>query len=158
MPPPPRPAKGAQQRIKGEADDLAAMADLSEAILLEELGYRFKQEKIYTYVGDILVAVNPFKNLPLYTDRHVKLYTNAVKSSNPPHIFAIADQAFNGMKKSGKDQCAVVSGESGAGKTESAKHMIQHIINLSLTSDGASLSERLSWSTHCSKRLGMRKL
>eukprot|EP00040_Diaphanoeca_grandis_P023132 m.125302 g.125302 ORF g.125302 m.125302 type:complete len:1062 (+) comp29125_c0_seq1:115-3300(+) len=141
--PPPRPAKGKTARIKGEADDLASMAALDETILLEELGYRFKQEKIYTYVGDILVAVNPFKRLPLYTDRHVKMYSDAVKSNNPPHIFAIADQAFNGMKRSGKDQCAVVSGESGAGKTESAKHMIQHIINLSHTSDGASLSEKI---------------
>eukprot|EP00050_Salpingoeca_kvevrii_P001275 m.166316 g.166316 ORF g.166316 m.166316 type:complete len:1002 (-) comp10335_c1_seq28:207-3212(-) len=142
--PPARPPKGDKPWLKGQADDLASLANLDEAILLEELRVRYTEDKIYTYVGDILVAVNPFKRLPIYGDGHAAKYHDKVKSANPPHIYAIADQAYFSLVRNQQDQCAIISGESGAGKTESAKYMIQHIIRLChVGPEGATLERRI---------------
>eukprot|EP00039_Didymoeca_costata_P012454 m.179999 g.179999 ORF g.179999 m.179999 type:complete len:953 (+) comp15487_c1_seq1:243-3101(+) len=82
--------------------------------------------------------------LPIYKPETARKYDGATKSMNAPHIFAIADQAFTGLMKTGKAQCAVVSGESGAGKTESAKHIISQIISLCHTgSEGKSLEDKI---------------
>eukprot|EP00051_Salpingoeca_urceolata_P023875 m.411732 g.411732 ORF g.411732 m.411732 type:complete len:1663 (-) comp20165_c1_seq2:63-5051(-) len=143
--PPPRPSKsGAKPWLKGQADDLASLANLDDDVLLEELRFRYAENKIYSYVGDILVAVNPFKQLPIYTQEVQAKYHNSVKSANPPHVYAIADQAYFAQRHSGKPQCAVISGESGAGKTESAKFLIRHIITLCHSgSEGAVLENKI---------------
>ena len=145
MPPPPRPAKtGAKPWLKGQVDDLASLAQLDEAILLEELRVRYDSDNIYTYVGDILVAINPFRALPIYTEAVQSKYQDTVKSAAPPHIFAIADQAYWALRRNGNDQCTVISGESGAGKTESAKLLIKHIIRLCHTGpEGEDLERRI---------------
>eukprot|EP00729_Bicosta_minor_P015755 gene15755-20750_t len=90
--PPPRPPKAAKV---GQTDDLATLATLDDKILLNELKVRYKSNNIYSYVGDILVAINPFQNLPLYTSKVATAYNGAAKSANKPHVYAIADQAFN---------------------------------------------------------------
>lgn len=74
-------------------DDLASLEILSEEAIAEQLQKRFESNQIYTYIGDILVAVNPFTNLGLYTGQHQKRYVNRSRSENPPHIFAVADAA-----------------------------------------------------------------
>lgn len=122
------------------------MANLDEGILLNELKHRYDRDKIYTYVGDILVAVNPFKKVAIYEKANHDKYVQASKAANPPHIFAIADQAYNNMVKGGRDQCTVISGESGAGKTETAKYMMKHIIKLcskGVGSEGSSLEQKI---------------
>ncbi|XP_068857704.1 myosin-IIIb-like [Aphelocoma coerulescens] len=114
--------------------DLAALAELDEAALLAGLRERFLQQHIYTDIGDILVAMNPFQPLPLYgrevSERYRRLQTDAL----PPHIFAVASRAYHSMLGRGgggpRNQCILISGESGAGKTESTKFLLQHIMNL----------------------------
>ncbi|XP_015221377.2 myosin-IIIb [Lepisosteus oculatus] len=115
-------------------EDLATLSDLDEKSLLESLSNRFQQNHIYTYIGDILVAINPFKYLPLYEKAVSEKYKNHEKSSLPPHIFAIADRSYQSMlgrlATGPKNQCIVISGESGAGKTESTKHLLRHLMEL----------------------------
>ncbi|KAI5628300.1 unconventional myosin-VIIb-like isoform X1 [Silurus asotus] len=112
-------------------DDMIRLGDLNEAGLLRNLLIRHKEGIIYTYTGSILVAVNPYQLLPIYTPDHVQLYTNRRLGEMPPHVFAIADSCFFNMRRSCQDQCCIISGESGAGKTESAKLMLQYLAAVS---------------------------
>uniref|UniRef100_A0A6Q2X190 Uncharacterized protein n=1 Tax=Esox lucius TaxID=8010 RepID=A0A6Q2X190_ESOLU len=112
-------------------DDMIRLGDLNEAGLLRNLLVRHKEGIIYTYTGSILVAVNPYQLLPLYTTEQVHLYTDRRLGELPPHVFAIADSCFFNMRRNKKDQCCVISGESGAGKTESTKLMLQFLAAVS---------------------------
>lgn len=106
--------------------------DLNESTLLENLQQRFEAGHIYTYVGSILIAVNPFKFHPIYNPKYVRLYQNQrVGPILPPHIFAIADNAYYCMLKEKRNQCVVISGESGSGKTESTNFLLHHLTALS---------------------------
>uniref|UniRef100_A0A8D2MTW5 Myosin motor domain-containing protein n=1 Tax=Zonotrichia albicollis TaxID=44394 RepID=A0A8D2MTW5_ZONAL len=84
-----------------------------------------------TYTGSILVAVNPYQLLPLYTVDQIRLYCNKRIGELPPHVFAIADNCYFNMKRNKRDQCCVISGESGAGKTESTKLILQFLAAVS---------------------------
>ncbi|XP_071586527.1 myosin-IIIb-like [Heliangelus exortis] len=118
----------------GAAGDLAALAELDEAALLGGLRERFLRQQIYTDVGDILIAMNPFQPLPLYGTEVSERYRHHERGQQPPHIFAVASRAYHAMlgyqSSDPKSQCIVISGESGAGKTESTKLLLQHIMNL----------------------------
>ncbi|XP_066543987.1 myosin-IIIb isoform X2 [Amia ocellicauda] len=108
-------------------DDLVNLEVLDEETIIANLQRRYADLQIYTYVGDILIALNPFQNLSIYSPQFSKLYHGVKRSSNPPHIFATADAAYQGMVTFSKDQCIIISGESGAGKTESAHLIVQHL-------------------------------
>ncbi|XP_051846628.1 myosin-IIIb [Antechinus flavipes] len=108
-------------------DDLVNLEVLDEDTIIHQLQKRFSDLQIYTYVGDILIALNPFQNLNIYSPQFSKLYHGVKRSSNPPHIFASADAAYQGMVTFSKDQCIIISGESGSGKTESAHLIVQHL-------------------------------
>uniref|UniRef100_A0A8C4WQ21 Myosin IIIB n=1 Tax=Gopherus evgoodei TaxID=1825980 RepID=A0A8C4WQ21_9SAUR len=108
-------------------DDLVNLEVLDEDTIIHQLQKRYVDLQIYTYVGDILIALNPFQNLSIYSPQFSKLYHGVKRSSNPPHIFASADAAYQGMVTFSKDQCIIISGESGAGKTESAHLIVQHL-------------------------------
>ncbi|XP_068804740.1 myosin-IIIb [Struthio camelus] len=108
-------------------DDLVNLEVLDEDTIIRQLQKRYADLQIYTYVGDILIALNPFQNLSIYSPQFSKLYHGVKRSSNPPHIFASADAAYQSMVTSSKDQCIIISGESGAGKTESAHLIVQHL-------------------------------
>uniref|UniRef100_A0A8D2NES5 Myosin IXA n=1 Tax=Zonotrichia albicollis TaxID=44394 RepID=A0A8D2NES5_ZONAL len=112
-------------------DDLCGLPDLNEKTLLENLRNRFKQEKIYTYVGSILIVINPFKFLPIYNPKYVKMYDNHQLGKLEPHIYAVADVAYHAMLQRKKNQCIVISGESGSGKTQSTNFLIHHLTALS---------------------------
>ena len=114
-----------------EYPDLCNLPDLNELTLLENLKTRFHNSNIYTYVGSILIAVNPFKFFPIYNPKYVKMYQNKRLGELPPHIFAIADAAFYTMLRKKKNQCIVISGESGSGKTESTNLLLHHLTALS---------------------------
>ena len=77
------------------------------------------------------MAVNPYQVLPIYTGDQIKLYKDKRIGELPPHIFAIGDNAYTNMKRSGQDQCIIISGESGAGKTESTKLILQYLAAIS---------------------------
>ncbi|XP_040393345.1 unconventional myosin-IXb isoform X11 [Cygnus olor] len=112
-------------------DDLCNIPNLTEKTLLENLKCRFLKQKIYTYAGSILIAINPFKFLPIYNPKYVKLYENHQLGKLEPHIFAIADVAYHTMLKKHINQCIVISGESGSGKTQSTNFLIHCLTALS---------------------------
>ncbi|KAJ3592660.1 hypothetical protein NHX12_007787 [Muraenolepis orangiensis] len=108
-------------------DDLVNLEFLDEETIISLLQRRYQELQIYTYVGDILIALNPFQALSIYSPQFSKLYHGVKRADNPPHIFAAADAAYQGMVTFCKDQCIIISGESGAGKTESAHLIVQHL-------------------------------
>ncbi|KAK6631291.1 hypothetical protein RUM44_005817 [Polyplax serrata] len=120
------------QQKDREYPDLCQLPDLNEQTLLDNLQARFEAGHIYTYVGSILIALNPFKFYPIYNPKYVKLYQNCRLGSDlPPHIFAVADAAYHCMLKEKRNQCVVISGESGSGKTESTNFLLHHLTALS---------------------------
>lgn len=112
-------------------EDMISLGDLHEAGILRNLLIRYNENLIYTYTGSILVAVNPYQILPIYTAEQIKLYKDRKIGELPPHIFAIGDNSYTHMKRYGQDQCIVISGESGAGKTESTKLILQYLAAIS---------------------------
>uniref|UniRef100_A0A8C1LBD7 Myosin VIIBb n=1 Tax=Cyprinus carpio TaxID=7962 RepID=A0A8C1LBD7_CYPCA len=112
-------------------DDMIRLGDLSEAGLLRNLLVRHKQSIIYTYIGSVLVAMNPYQMLPIYTADQVHLYHERKLGELPPHIFAIADSCYFNMRRNKRNQCCIISGESGAGKTESTKLILQFLAAVS---------------------------
>ena len=90
-----------------------------------------KPQQIYTYIGPVLVACNPFKWIRIYDAEHIKMHENANKADLAPHIFAVAEAAFRSMVLEEDKQCVIISGESGAGKTEAAKQIMSYIAAVS---------------------------
>ncbi|KAL6104146.1 uncharacterized protein ACO6RY_13928 [Pungitius sinensis] len=112
-------------------DDMIKLGDMNEAGLLRNLLLRHKRDIIYTYTGSVLVAVNPYQDFPLYSDDQVQLYHGRQLGELPPHIFAIAESAYGHMTRHLRNQCCIISGESGAGKTESTKLILQYLAAVS---------------------------
>ncbi|KAL6079519.1 hypothetical protein STEG23_038074 [Scotinomys teguina] len=112
-------------------EDMIRLGDLNEAGILRNLLIRYRDHLIYTYTGSILVAVNPYQLLTIYSPEHIRQYTNKKIGEMPPHIFAIADNCYFNMKRNSRDQCCIISGESGAGKTESTKLILQFLAAIS---------------------------
>ncbi|KAL5715347.1 Myosin-1 [Ranunculus cassubicifolius] len=109
-------------------DDLIQLSYLNEPSVLHNLQYRYSQNQIYTKAGPVLVAINPFKHLPIYGNDFVMAYRQKLMDS--PHVYAIADTAFNEMMRDEVNQSIIISGESGAGKTETAKIAMQYLAAL----------------------------
>nr|QDR51010.1 neither inactivation nor afterpotential C-2 [Manduca sexta] len=114
-------------------DDLATLEVLTEDAIVEQLQKRYNQNQIYTYIGDILVAVNPFTDVGIYTTKTQQIYQGRCRSDNPPHIYAVADAAHQALMHQKQHQAIVISGESGAGKTESANLLLKQLVFLSKT-------------------------
>lgn len=123
--------RGLLPRPQADFDDLCNLPELNEANLLQSLKLRFVQQKIYTYAGSILVAINPFKFLPIYNPKYVKMYENQQLGKLEPHVFALADVAYYTMLRKHVNQCIVISGESGSGKTQSTNFLIHCLTALS---------------------------
>ncbi|GAB0099464.1 Neither inactivation nor afterpotential protein C [Sergentomyia squamirostris] len=123
-------------------DDLAGLEILSEDAITEQLQKRYECNQIYTYIGDILLAVNPFANVGLYGNNYQKRYSGSVRSENPPHIYAIADAAHQALVHQKQNQAIVISGESGSGKTESANLLLKQLVFLGKTPN-RNLEERI---------------
>ena len=113
--------------IRTGSDNLTTLPELNEKTLLEAIQQRYHGDRIYTDVGDILVAVNPFRSLPLYSEEWSSTYSRPDVNSLAPHIYKVASRAYNAILREKKDQVCVISGESGAGKTESAKFIMHQV-------------------------------
>lgn len=109
-------------------DDLMQLSYLNEPSVLYNLHYRYKQDMIYTKAGPVLVAINPFKKVPLYGNDYIDAYKS--KSIESPHVYAITDTAIREMTRDEVNQSIIISGESGAGKTETAKIAMQYLAAL----------------------------
>ena len=110
-----------------KADDMAELTHLNEPSVVHNLNMRYQSDLIYTYSGLFLVTVNPYCPLPIYSHEYVKLYKGQRREDTRPHIFAISDQAFRRLVEEGVNQSILVTGESGAGKTENTKKVIQYL-------------------------------
>ncbi|CAG2180893.1 unnamed protein product, partial [Oppiella nova] len=94
---------------------------------IDNLKKRFKENLIYTFIGQVLVSVNPYKNLDIYSNEIIEKYRNVNLYELPPHIFAISDVSYRLMREESRDQCILISGESGSGKTEASKKILQYL-------------------------------
>ncbi|OAD53874.1 Myosin heavy chain 95F [Eufriesea mexicana] len=114
-----------------DVEDNCALMYLNEATLLNNVRARYFKDRIYTYVANILIAVNPYCEVrDLYSTDTIKAYKGKSLGETPPHVFAIADKAFRDMKVLKQSQSIIVSGESGAGKTESTKYLLRYLCDL----------------------------
>ncbi|XP_048364089.1 unconventional myosin-If-like [Sphaerodactylus townsendi] len=112
-------------------DDMVLLSKISEEAIVENLKKRFMDDYIFTYIGPVLISVNPFKQLPYFTDREIDMYQGAAQYENPPHIYALADNMYRNMLIDGENQCVIISGESGAGKTVAAKYIMGYVSKVS---------------------------
>ncbi|XP_040284607.1 unconventional myosin-VI isoform X5 [Bufo bufo] len=118
----------AEEDISKHVEDNCSLMYLNEATLLHNIKVRYNKDKIYTYVANILIAVNPYFDVPkLYTSEYIKVYQGKSLGTLPPHVYAIADKAFRDMKVLKMSQSIIVSGESGAGKTENTKFVLRYL-------------------------------
>ncbi|KAH7946564.1 hypothetical protein HPB52_001494 [Rhipicephalus sanguineus] len=123
-----RSVHAAEEDPDKDVDDNCALIYLNEATLFNNIKVRYGKDKIYTYVANILIAVNPYFEMPqLYSSETIRKYQGKSLGVLPPHVFAIADKAFRDMKVLKQSQSIIVSGESGAGKTESTKYILRYL-------------------------------
>ncbi|CAO1389440.1 unnamed protein product [Diamesa serratosioi] len=99
----------------------------SEEAFIDNLEKRFNNDLIYTYIGQVLISVNPYKELPIYSEDDVKAYRQKYFYQVPPHVFAISDNSYRLLLEENRGQCILISGESGSGKTEASKKVLQFI-------------------------------
>ncbi|XP_071802894.1 unconventional myosin-X-like isoform X2 [Asterias amurensis] len=120
-------------------EDMAKLTDLKDDSILENLKLRYEHDQIYTYIGSILAALNPYKSIPSNYEKDVMLaYNKRHIGELPPHIYAIANDCYYSMWKRNDNQCVLISGESGAGKTESTKFILNFLSEMSQASAQAS--------------------
>ncbi|XP_041843648.1 myosin IEb [Melanotaenia boesemani] len=112
-------------------DDMVLLSKISEDAITDNLKKRYMDDYIFTYIGPVLISVNPFKQLPYFTDSEVEMYQGAAQYENPPHIYALADNMYRNMMIDSENQCVIISGESGAGKTVAAKYIMSYVSKVS---------------------------
>ncbi|XP_065164956.1 myosin heavy chain, muscle isoform X3 [Atheta coriaria] len=117
-----------------KAEDMSNLTYLNDASVLHNLKQRYYHKLIYTYSGLFCVAINPYKRFPVYTNRCAKLYRGKRRNEVPPHIFAISDGAYVNMLTNHENQSMLITGESGAGKTENTKKVIAYFATVGASS------------------------
>merc|ERR1719367_2251825 len=110
-----------------KCEDMANLTFLNDASVFYNLKVRFQAKLIYTYSGLFCIVVNPYKRYPIYTGTVVKMYLGKRRNEVPPHLWAITETAYRNMLTNGKDQSMLITGESGAGKTENTKKVISYL-------------------------------
>ncbi|KAJ8313848.1 hypothetical protein KUTeg_008409 [Tegillarca granosa] len=129
---------------KRRVDDLTRLSDLDDQIVLAELKARYEQGIIYTYIGDILLSVNPNQQLPIYGEQIGQHYGELKQQTDfAPHIYAMATKTYQNLIRSRVNQCLLVSGESGAGKTEASKMLVAQVVRISKSSNFSKLHEQI---------------
>eukprot|EP00062_Callorhinchus_milii_P023724 gi/632982883/ref/XP_007908374.1/ PREDICTED: unconventional myosin-Va-like [Callorhinchus milii] len=129
--------------LMGE-NDLTALSYLHEPAVLHNLKVRFlESNNIYTYCGIVLVAINPYEQLPLYGDDVIYAYSGHNVGDMDPHIFAVAEEAYKQLAREGKNQSIIISGESGAGKTMSAKCTMRYFATVGGSAGDTNVEERV---------------
>ncbi|XP_062277204.1 unconventional myosin-Vc [Scomber scombrus] len=139
-------------------NDLTALSYLHEPAVLHNLKVRFVESRIiYTYCGIILVAVNPYKQLPIYGDAIIHAYSGQNMGDMDPHIFAVAEEAYKQMARNNKNQSIIVSGESGAGKTVSARYAMRYFAVVSKSGSKTRVEDKVLASNPITEAIGNAK-
>ncbi|RUS84774.1 hypothetical protein EGW08_007458 [Elysia chlorotica] len=115
------------ERAEYGIGDFVLLHELSLPAFMDNLRLRFEKGRIYTYIGEVVVSVNPYRPMDIYSPSYVQDYKDREIFERPPHIFALADNAHKTMKRQARDTCIVISGESGSGKTEASKIIMRYI-------------------------------
>jgi myosin heavy chain 6/7 len=116
------------------SDDMSGLTYLNDACVLWNSVVRYKNLLIYTYSGLFCIAINPYVRFPIYTQRSMEIYMGKRRSECPPHIFGVAEGSYQGMTNLMKNQSILITGESGAGKTENTKKVISYFASIGATS------------------------
>eukprot|EP01114_Cavostelium_apophysatum_P015538 TRINITY_DN424_c0_g1_i2.p1 TRINITY_DN424_c0_g1~~TRINITY_DN424_c0_g1_i2.p1 ORF type:complete len:1158 (+),score=312.59 TRINITY_DN424_c0_g1_i2:262-3735(+) len=116
-------------------DDMVMLSQVTEESIVDNIRKRYENDLIYTYIGPVLISVNPYKNLQNSGNHLVPMYHGHFPHENPPHLYALAEEAYRAMKGEGENQCVLISGESGAGKTEAAKIIMGYVSFVTGSSD-----------------------
>uniref|UniRef100_A0A8C3RWD6 Myosin IG n=1 Tax=Chelydra serpentina TaxID=8475 RepID=A0A8C3RWD6_CHESE len=116
-----------QESLEFGKADFVLLDQVTMEHFMENLKLRFEMGRIYTYIGEVVVSMNPYKQTQLYGKDVIEQYQGRELYERPPHLYAVADAAYKAMKRRAKDTCIVISGESGAGKTEASKYIMQYI-------------------------------
>ncbi|KAJ2365001.1 class II myosin, partial [Coemansia sp. RSA 2607] len=124
-------SEGNNKKKQAGVSDMTLLSKITNEAINENLKMRFQNADIYTYIGNVLISVNPFKDLGIYTMPILKSYENKNRMELAPHVYAIAEGAFRNMIAYRESQCVIISGESGAGKTEAAKKIMEYIAAVS---------------------------
>ncbi|KAJ2125795.1 class II myosin [Coemansia sp. RSA 1822] len=124
-------SEGTTRKKQAGVSDMTMLSKINNESINDNLKMRFENADIYTYIGNVLISVNPFKDLGIYTPQVLKSYENKNRMELAPHVYAIAEGAFRNMIAYSEDQCVIISGESGAGKTEAAKKIMEYIAAVS---------------------------
>ncbi|XP_061577627.1 unconventional myosin-Vc [Cololabis saira] len=139
-------------------NDLTALSYLHEPAVLHNLRVRFVESRIiYTYCGIILVAVNPYRQLPIYGDAVIHAYSGQNMGDMDPHIFAVAEEAYKQMARNHKNQSIIVSGESGAGKTVSARYAMRYFAVVSKSGSKTRVEDKVLASNPITEAIGNAK-
>nr|XP_010598391.1 unconventional myosin-Va isoform X4 [Loxodonta africana] len=139
-------------------NDLTALSYLHEPAVLHNLRVRFIDSKlIYTYCGIVLVAINPYEQLPIYGEDIINAYSGQNMGDMDPHIFAVAEEAYKQMARDERNQSIIVSGESGAGKTVSAKYAMRYFATVSGSASEANVEEKVLASNPIMESIGNAK-
>eukprot|EP00043_Microstomoeca_roanoka_P013204 m.129196 g.129196 ORF g.129196 m.129196 type:complete len:1070 (+) comp15693_c0_seq1:90-3299(+) len=112
-------------------EDMVLISKINEDAICENLKKRFMDDLIYTYIGPVLISVNPFKYMTYFTEKEIDMYQGAAIYENPPHVYALTDDCYRNMLIDSENQCVIISGESGAGKTVSAKYIMGYLAKVS---------------------------
>ncbi|KAL4629353.1 unconventional myosin-Ig-like [Arapaima gigas] len=114
-------------RLEFGKSDFVLLDEVTMEQFMQNLKLRFEKGRIYTFIGEVVVSVNPYAEMDIYGKETVEAYRGRELYENPPHLYSVADAAYKAMKRRAKDTCIVISGESGAGKTEASKYIMQYI-------------------------------
>lgn len=106
---------------------MVLLEPLNEDSFINNLKKRFDHNEVYTYIGSVVISINPYRSLPIYTPEKVEEYRNRNFYELSPHIFALSDEAYRSLRDQDKDQCILITGESGAGKTEASKLVMSYV-------------------------------
>uniref|UniRef100_A0A2K5YCX8 Myosin heavy chain 14 n=1 Tax=Mandrillus leucophaeus TaxID=9568 RepID=A0A2K5YCX8_MANLE len=128
-----------------KAEDMAELTCLNEASVLHNLRERYYSGLIYTYSGLFCVVINPYKQLPIYTEAIVEMYRGKKRHEVPPHVYAVTEGAYRSMLQDREDQSILCTGESGAGKTENTKKVIQYLAHVASSPKGRKEPAGLAW-------------
>ncbi|RLN62196.1 hypothetical protein BBJ29_002345 [Phytophthora kernoviae] len=130
------------ERVVVGVDDLVLLPTVTETSILENLKIRHAADVIYSYIGHVLVVVNPYKWLDIYGEDSMRFYTHKARIDVPPHVFATAEETYRTMLSEEDNQCVIISGESGAGKTEASKQIQNYIAGVSGSGAGVDKVKR----------------
>ncbi|XP_063159287.1 unconventional myosin-Ig [Candoia aspera] len=130
-----------QESLEYGKADFVLLDQVTMEDFLENLKLRFEKGRIYTYIGEVVVSMNPYKQLELYGKDVIEHYRGRELYERPPHLYAVADAAYKAMKRRAMDTCIVISGESGAGKTEASKYIMQYIAAITNPSQRAEVEK-----------------